>query len=122
MSDRSEKDTAMQGSASPPCSTSFLGYVVTYHKYSGEVQFDDLVWIDREAAEFRLQCIRDEMCGEWEEAKKRKQVFDPIDETRAMGKDDRQVYTIVRDSRDDLIRAAAIEKLNDDERRVLGLT
>jgi len=98
----------------------FVGYVVTKHCYSGEIRYADQVWTDAEAAEYRREVLQS-ICGEWEEAKIAKQKFEPIDEHRAMGKKDRKVYTIIRSSRDELLRNYTLAKLTKEERRVLGL-
>lgn len=95
-----------------------VGYSVYRTNYGGGRIGDTVLWTDKGAAEFRL-AEHKACCGDTERA-----IMDPKQYTligNGMALCDRTVYDLCDTTRRELVRRAAVDKLNEEEKEALGL-
>jgi len=96
------------------------GYKVITHKYSGEILGDAVVWANEGAARMK-EAQEKEKLGEWEETKFQKVEYEIRGMTNGECRVGRLIHQLRTDSREEMVREAALKKLNAEERAALGL-
>lgn len=99
-------------------SSDLFGFCVWRTKYSGGKHGDTVLWTDEEAAKFKLAEHKSK-CGEWEEAKMERMKYIPLGGGKAVV--GRTLYELLDTTRRELVRGAALAKLNNEEKEALGL-
>jgi hypothetical protein len=95
------------------------GYKVTTHRYSGKVAGDPVVWAHEAAARLKEE-IEKATLGEWEETRFECVEYEPMSDGQC--RVGRIIHQLRTDSREDMVRAVALKKLNAEERDALGLS
>src|SRR4051812_49317049 len=95
-----------------------IGYKVTLHEYSGKIRGDAVVWAHEGAARLRFDQLQAAE-GEWEDTKFKQVEYEPLGDGEC--RVGRVIHQLRNDTRQEMVRAAALKKLNAEERAALQL-
>lgn len=94
------------------------GYKVTTHHYSGKITGNAVVWQHEDAARMKEAQEKSKL-GEWEETKFKRVEYEPMADGQC--RVGRMIHQLRTDTRVEMVRAAALAKLNAEERAALGM-